>query len=76
MFTTSGLSATMYECAVHSDALHLNCHVFDFSHAFVILYLLVIDTIENILNLNLILNNIQYVAIEMTANLSNFTKVS
>ena len=41
----------MYECAVHFDALHLICHVFDFSHAFVILYLLVIDVIKNILNL-------------------------
>ena len=43
----------MYECAVHFDALHLICHVFDFSHAFVILYLIVIDAIKNILNLNL-----------------------
>ena len=48
--TTSVLSATMYEWAVHFDALHLICHVFDFSHAFVILYLLVIDAIKNILN--------------------------
>ena len=46
----------MYECAVHFDALHLICHVFDFSHAFVILYLLVIDASKNILNLNLNFN--------------------
>ena len=44
----------MYECAVHFDALHLICHVFDFSHAFVILYLLVIDAIKNILNFELL----------------------
>ena len=54
--TTSVLSATMYECAVYFDALHLICHVLDFAHAFVILYLLVIDAIKNILNLNLNLN--------------------
>ena len=31
---TRVLYATMYECAVHFDALHPICHVFDFSHAF------------------------------------------
>ena len=51
--TTSVLYATKYECGVYFDALHLICHAFDFAHAFVILYLLVVYAIKNNLNLNL-----------------------